>query len=76
MLEGNDLGCEARHPNIAVYLDILEGPQHFFIVMEELRGAELMEQIEQLFPVTETYLQMVMRQVFEALASPDKLLRV
>ena len=58
---------EARHPNICVYLDLLEGPQHFFIVMEELCGAELMEQIEELFPVTEAYLQMLMRQVFAAL---------
>lgn len=25
---------EAKHPNIATYFDILEGPNHFFIIME------------------------------------------
>lgn len=59
---------KAKHPNIATYFDIMEGPQHFFIVMEELLGAELMEQVEELFPVTEAYLQGVIKQVFQALS--------
>ncbi|CAJ1348888.1 unnamed protein product, partial [Effrenium voratum] len=59
---------EAQHPNIATYLDMLEGPQHFFVVMEELAGAELMEQVEECFPVTEAYLQRVMKQILSALS--------
>jgi len=59
---------QAKHPNIATYFDILEGPNHFFIIMEELHGAELMEEVQELFPVTEAYLQSIMKQVFEALS--------
>lgn len=59
---------QAKHPNIATYFDILEGPQHFFIVMEELLGPELMEQVEEFFPVTEAYLQCIMKQIFQALS--------
>eukprot|EP00434_Breviolum_minutum_P034917 symbB.v1.2.030910.t1/scaffold3484.1/size55751/3 len=36
--------------------------------MEELHGAELMEEVQELFPVTEAYLQSIMKQVFEALS--------
>ncbi|CAE7786840.1 CAMK1G [Symbiodinium sp. CCMP2592] len=59
---------EAKHPNIAVYLDVLEGAMNFYVIMEELTGAELMDQVEELFPVTEAYLQKVMVEILRALA--------
>lgn len=59
---------EAKHPNIAVYLDVLEGATNFYVIMEELTGAELMDQVEELFPVTEAYLQKVMVEILRALA--------
>ncbi|CAE7224396.1 unc-43 [Symbiodinium natans] len=59
---------EAKHPNIAVYLDMLEGAKNFYVIMEELTGAELMDQVEELFPMTEAYLQHVMIEILQALA--------
>lgn len=59
---------ELRHPNIALYLDVMEGPKNFYIIMEELKGAELMDQVEEIFPLTESYVQRVMRQILQALA--------
>jgi len=59
---------ELRHPNLVRYFDMLEGPKHYFVIMEELSGAELMQQVEDLFPVTEAYLQRVLRQVLAGLA--------
>ncbi|CAE8595198.1 unnamed protein product, partial [Polarella glacialis] len=59
---------ELRHPNLVRYFDMLEGPKHYFVIMEELSGPELMQQVEDLFPVTEAYLQRVLRQVLAGLA--------
>eukprot|EP00930_Biecheleria_cincta_P100938 TRINITY_DN9255_c0_g1_i2.p1 TRINITY_DN9255_c0_g1~~TRINITY_DN9255_c0_g1_i2.p1 ORF type:complete len:619 (+),score=135.11 TRINITY_DN9255_c0_g1_i2:115-1971(+) len=59
---------ELRHPNIALYLDLMEGPKNFYVIMEELKGAELMEQVEEMFPLMESYVQRVMKQILQALA--------
>jgi len=59
---------ETPHPNVAMYLDLLEGPRHFYVVMEELSGPELLQQMEDMFPMTEAYLQLVLRQVLASLA--------
>eukprot|EP00440_Ansanella_granifera_P041967 gb/GFBE01045497.1/.p1 GENE.gb/GFBE01045497.1/~~gb/GFBE01045497.1/.p1 ORF type:complete len:594 (+),score=146.16 gb/GFBE01045497.1/:1-1782(+) len=62
------MSMEAKHPNVALYLDMLEGEKCFYVIMEELKGAELMDQVEELFPVTEAYLQRVMKQILQALS--------
>lgn len=55
------------HDNVAKYLDILEGPSHFYVIMEELDGPELLEHMEEQFPITESLLRRVMRQVLASL---------
>jgi len=55
-------------PNIVEYLDLLEGPSHFYVVMEELNGPELLQHMEELFPVTEVFLRSIMKQVLASLA--------
>jgi len=59
-----------EHPctNIVEYLDLLEGPSHFYVVMEELNGPELLQHMEELFPVTEVFLRSIMKQVLASLA--------
>lgn len=59
---------ELQHPNIALYLDVMEGPKNFYVIMEELKGAELMDQVEEMFPLMESYVQRVMKQILQALA--------
>lgn len=59
---------EDPHKNVAAYFDFLEGPNHWYVVMEELSGPELMQQLEEQFPVTEAYLQRIMPQVLMSLA--------
>jgi len=58
---------EVPHENVAHYLDMLEGPNHWYVVMEELSGRELLQQLEEHFPVTEAYLQQIMLQVLRSL---------
>lgn len=59
---------EAPHVNVAHYLDMMEGPSHWYVVMEELSGPELLQHLEDQFPVTEAYLQLIMAQVVASLA--------
>mmetsp|Transcript_114344 Transcript_114344/g.356059 ORF Transcript_114344/g.356059 Transcript_114344/m.356059 type:complete len:593 (-) Transcript_114344:352-2130(-) len=59
---------ENPHENVCRYLDIMEGPSHWYVVMENLAGPQLLEQLEEQFPVTEAYLQRVMPQVLRSLA--------
>jgi len=59
---------EAPHENITRYFDMLEGPTHFYVIMEELTGPELMQYMEDLFPVTEAFIHKVMKQILSSLA--------
>ena len=56
------------HKNIVQYLDALESNDHYYVIMENLSGPELLEKIEREFPVTEKHCQDVMREVVSALA--------
>jgi len=58
---------EKSHPNLTMYYDILEGCNNFYVVMEELRGPELLQQVEELFPVTESYIQRIVKQMLSGL---------
>mmetsp|Transcript_77766 Transcript_77766/g.166735 ORF Transcript_77766/g.166735 Transcript_77766/m.166735 type:complete len:592 (-) Transcript_77766:16-1791(-) len=60
----------AEHPNVVRYFDALEGPEKYYVVMEQLCGAELLDQVEDAHPnaVAETYSQGAMRQMLAALA--------
>ncbi len=44
------------------------GEDHYYVVMEDLRGPELLEQMERLFPITEAHCQQIMREILVALA--------
>jgi serine/threonine protein kinase len=57
-----------RHANIVEYLDMLEGPVHYYEVMERLNGMELFDYVVSQMPMTEFMVQNVMRQVLSALA--------
>jgi len=58
---------ETPSANITQFFDILEGPTHFYVVMEELTGPELLNHVEDMFPVMEDFLQNVMKQIITAL---------
>jgi len=58
---------EVPHSNVVKYFDFLEGPNNFYVVMERLEGAELMEQVEADFPLTEDYCRNIMSQVLSSL---------
>lgn len=58
---------EAPCEHVVHYLDFLEGPEHYYSVMEELRGSDLLEQVEKDYPLSESYCKNVMRQVLSAL---------
>jgi len=62
------MSIESPHPNITRYFDVLESPKRFHVVMEELMGLELLEQMERAFPVTEAYLRPIMKHIFASLA--------
>ena len=56
------------HKNIVQYLDALESNDHYYVIMENLSGPELLEKMEREFPVTERHCQEVMQEVVSALA--------
>lgn len=56
------------HDGIVKYLDMLESEDHYYVVMENLGGPELLEQMERIFPVTEAHCQQIMREVLMSLA--------
>jgi len=59
---------DTPHPNVVKYLDFLEGPDFYYVVMEQLSGAELFDKLAKEPCLTENYIQDVMRQVFASLA--------
>jgi len=61
------MSCDKPHPNVTRYFDLLESPKQYFVVMEELSGPELLQQVEEMFPATEAYLQLILKQVLGAL---------
>ena len=56
------------HKNIVQYLDALESSDHYYVIMENLSGPELLEKMEREFPITERHCQEVMKEVVSALA--------
>mmetsp|Transcript_29513 Transcript_29513/g.69608 ORF Transcript_29513/g.69608 Transcript_29513/m.69608 type:complete len:539 (+) Transcript_29513:62-1678(+) len=63
-----DMSRRAPHENIVQYLDALESNDHYYVIMENLRGPELLEKMEREFPITERHCQEVMKEVLSALA--------
>ena len=63
-----DMSRRAPHENIVQYLDALESSDHYYVIMENLRGPELLEKMEREFPITERHCQEVMKEVLSALA--------
>eukprot|EP00928_Gymnodinium_smaydae_P042697 TRINITY_DN28711_c0_g1_i1.p1 TRINITY_DN28711_c0_g1~~TRINITY_DN28711_c0_g1_i1.p1 ORF type:complete len:896 (-),score=132.04 TRINITY_DN28711_c0_g1_i1:61-2748(-) len=60
--------CAMPHENVARYFDMLADDMNYYVLMEELTGPELLEQMGQMFPITERHLQDVMRQILSSLA--------
>lgn len=58
---------EQEHANIVSYVDCLEGPLNYYVVMEQLQGSDLFDQFLYDHPVTESYICDIMRQVLLAL---------
>lgn len=67
---------EAPNEHVVHYLDFLEGPEHYYSVMEELRGSDLLEQVEKDYPLSESYCKNVMRQVLCALTHMHDTMRL
>lgn len=61
------MSVRTPHDGIVKYLDMLESEDHYYVVMEDLRGPELLEQMERLFPITEAHCQQIMREILVAL---------
>jgi serine/threonine protein kinase len=55
------------HPNIVHYFDFMESPLYYYVVMQSLSGPDLFDQFMEDYPVTETYVQNIMKQVLAAL---------
>jgi len=55
------------HENVVTHYDFLESPLHYYVVMESLDGPDLFDQFLADYPVTENYIQTIMKQVFAAL---------
>lgn len=62
------MSVHSPYAGIVKYMDLLESADHYYVVMEDLQGPELLEQMERLFPVTEAHCQGVMREVLMSLA--------
>eukprot|EP00929_Paragymnodinium_shiwhaense_P024283 TRINITY_DN14994_c1_g1_i2.p1 TRINITY_DN14994_c1_g1~~TRINITY_DN14994_c1_g1_i2.p1 ORF type:complete len:1185 (-),score=302.51 TRINITY_DN14994_c1_g1_i2:98-3652(-) len=58
---------EVPHRNVVRYLDMLESGRYYYVVMERLRGKELLEEVLERFPVTEFFCQDITRQLLKAL---------
>jgi serine/threonine protein kinase len=59
---------DTPHENFVRYLDFLEGPDHFFVVMEQLEGNDLLGKVEADHPFEEAYVRKTFQQVLLALA--------
>eukprot|EP00931_Biecheleriopsis_adriatica_P061758 TRINITY_DN37152_c0_g1_i1.p1 TRINITY_DN37152_c0_g1~~TRINITY_DN37152_c0_g1_i1.p1 ORF type:complete len:617 (+),score=113.37 TRINITY_DN37152_c0_g1_i1:79-1929(+) len=56
------------HENVVNYLDMIEGEEHYYVVMENLHGEDLLERVEREFPISESYCKNVMQTVLTALS--------
>jgi len=55
------------HPNVVHYLDLLEGPEYYYVVMERLEGAELFEYVVASPGVSELRCRDLMSQILACL---------
>ena len=62
------MSVRTPYTGIVKYLDLLESAEHYYVVMEDLQGPELLDQMERLFPITEAHCQSVIREILMALA--------